>query len=291
MTSPNRPLPTREFGRRRLAPSFVVSALAHALLLALAILLARHPAEAPEWLPAPSFDMVFEGGQTAKPTIPAPEPHAATKTPESKPTPAPAPQLAPPQQAPPPPPMVAPAPVPVPPPEKLTLPPRAPSAAPRPATPHPAPARPSAPPAFPAPMAFSLGGPASPPAERRRLGRGIDLSLGSGVVGAENTKIFGRSDSKEVGPDWYNRFAAWWDRHGYYPPQAGRNGEEGQVVLDMVVLRSGRVARVALASGSGSQWLDMAALGVFRDATLPPLPSDAAPSVPITLTIHYQIMR
>jgi outer membrane biosynthesis protein TonB len=51
------------------------------------------------------------------------------------------------------------------------------------------------------------------------------------------------------------------------------------------------VARVALASGSGSQWLDMAALGVFRDATLPPLPSDAAPSVPITLTIHYQIMR
>lgn len=140
-------------------------------------------------------------------------------------------------------------------------------------------------------MTFSLGGPAAPPSVRRRTGRGIDLSLGHGVIGAQDTNIFGRSDSKEVGPDWYNRFAAWWDRHGYYPPQAGRNGEQGEVVLDLVVLRSGRVQRVALASGSGSQWLDMAALGVFRDASLPPLPSDAAPSVPFTLTIHYQIKR
>ncbi len=140
-------------------------------------------------------------------------------------------------------------------------------------------------------MAFSLGGPAATPSVRRRVGRGIDLSLGHGVIGAEDTKVFGRSDSKEVGPDWYNRFAAWWDRHSYYPPQAGQNGQQGEVVLDLVVLRSGRVQRVALISGSGSQWLDLAALGVFRDASLPPLPSNAAPSVPITLTIHYQIVR
>ncbi len=141
------------------------------------------------------------------------------------------------------------------------------------------------------PMAFSLGSPVAPPSPRRSTGRGIDLSLGQGVIGAQDTKVFGRSDSKEVGPDWYNRFAAWWDRHSYYPPQAGQSGQQGEVVLDLVVLRSGQVTHVGLTSGSGSQWLDMAALGVFRDARLPALPSDAAPSVPITLRIHYQIIR
>ena len=140
-------------------------------------------------------------------------------------------------------------------------------------------------------MAFSFGGPATPPAARRPPGRGVDLSFGRGFMGAEDTRIFGRSDSKEVGPDWFNRFAAWWDRHRYYPPQAGENGEQGDVTLDLTVARSGRVERVALASGSGSQWLDLAAVGIFRDATLPPLPSDAAATVPIHLTIHYQIIR
>jgi periplasmic protein TonB len=145
--------------------------------------------------------------------------------------------------------------------------------------------------AFPAPMAFSLGAPTASPRSRPRVGRGIDISLGHGVVGAADTRIFGRSDSKEVGPDWYNRFAAWWDRHGYYPPQAGESGQQGDVSLDLVVLRSGRVQRVALIAPSGSQWLDMAALGVFRGARLPSLPSDAAETVPIHLTIHYQILR
>lgn len=140
-------------------------------------------------------------------------------------------------------------------------------------------------------MNFSLGGPAAPQSAQRRIGRGIDLSFGRGVIGAEDTKIFGRTDSKEVGPDWFNQFAAWWDRHGYYPPQAGKQNQQGEVTLDLVIQRSGRVERVALASGSGSQWLDLAALGVFRGALLPALPSDAAASVPLNLTIHYEIIR
>jgi protein TonB len=141
-------------------------------------------------------------------------------------------------------------------------------------------------------MMFSLGPPATPrrPAPPR-LSRGIDLSLGQSVVGSENTKIFGRADSKEVGPDWYNRFEAWWERHAYYPPQAGENGEQGDVALDLVIRRNGDVASAILAERSGSQWLDMAALGVFRDARLPELPSTAAATVPIHLTIHYVIVR
>ncbi len=307
--------------RRRFGPSFALSALAHALLLALAIWWARQRVEQQEWLPQPSFDMVFEGGKPEKPTVTAPEKQPNAKPPESAPAappaptpaaparqaaPAPAPSALPEEQAPPP----TPAPPTVQPPSAAAPSPRvsiplaplpAPETgvelipAPSPVTPAPAPQpaprpRPRAP-AFPAPMTFSFGGPAAPPAIRRPPGRGIDLSFGRGFMGAEDTRIFGRSDSKEVGPDWFNRFAAWWDRHRYYPPQAGENGEQGDVALDLVVARSGKVQHVVLASGSGSQWLDLAALGIFRDATLPPLPSDAAATVPIHLTIHYQIIR
>jgi protein TonB len=142
-------------------------------------------------------------------------------------------------------------------------------------------------------MAFSLGGPprSFDHPTPRRLGRGIDISFGHGVLGSENTTIFGRSDSKDVGPDWYNLFEAWWERHGYYPPQAGEDNEQGDVVLDLVIRRDGVVQKVALATPSGSQWLDMAAVAVFRDAHLPPLSSDAAPTVPLHLTIHYVIIR
>ncbi|MGH7212862.1 MAG: hypothetical protein ACREF1_15545, partial [Acetobacteraceae bacterium] len=73
--------------RRRLAPSFAASALAHALLLALAILWAHHRVEAPEWLPPPSFDIVFEGGKAEKSTVAAPKAQPKSETP---PEPAPA---------------------------------------------------------------------------------------------------------------------------------------------------------------------------------------------------------
>ncbi len=334
MTAENPTLARQGFGdtavrRRRLAPSFVISILAHALLLALAILLAHRRIEPPEWLPPPTFEVVPDSGGASKPSVAAPEPQPTPATPpEAAPAPPPTPTPAAPSTPPPPAPAPAMPPTPSPPAavpvEPLAPPPSAivpafpimpppPALAPEAIPLSPAPTEPPLPrpeirvpltiqpivpmpppvprQTFPAPMAFSLGGPTAAPSPRRRAGRGIDLSLGSGVVGAADTRIFGRSDSKEVGPDWYNRFAAWWDRHGYYPPQAGRNGQQGDVVLDMVVLRSGQVERVALTSPSGSQWLDMAALGVFRDARLPPLPANTAASVPITLRIHYQILH
>ncbi len=304
--------------RRRLAPSLAVSVLVHALLLALAILLARHRMQAPEWLPPPAFEVVPDTGGAAKPSAAAPEPRERSETPpEAAPAPPPAPVPARPSTPSPPlpaTPPVPPPPMPAAPPAAAPPVPAAPSApplstAPEMSLPLPAPAEPAlprfempeppnptAPPlaprlAFPAPTAFSLGTPVPRSPPERRAGRGIDVSLGQGIVGAVNTRVFGRTDKKEVGPDWYNRFAAWWDRHSYYPPQAGQNGEQGDVVLDLVVLRNGQVERVTLAEPSGSQWLDMAALGVFRGARLPSLPADAAASVPITLRIHYQILR
>ena len=141
-------------------------------------------------------------------------------------------------------------------------------------------------------MSFSLGPATRTPAPtQRRVGRGIALTFGLPGSGSEQTAIYGRTDSKEVGPDWYNAFAAWWDRHGYYPPQAGVNGEEGDVTLHLLVRRNGDVQSVQLEDGSGWQWLDMAALAVFRGARLPPLPTDAAPELPLHLTIHYVIVR
>ncbi len=140
-------------------------------------------------------------------------------------------------------------------------------------------------------MTFSLGRPLTAPSARPRNSRGIELSFAPPDGGSDSLQIYGRSDSKEVGPDWYNAFAAWWDRHGYYPSQAGQNGESGDVTLDLVIKRNGDVQSVALADRSGSQWLDMAALAVFRGARLPALPTDAAPTVPLHLTIHYVIIR
>ena len=67
--------------RRRLAPSLVVSILVHALLLALATLLARHRIEAPAWLPPPSFEVVPDTGGAAAPRVAAPQPRERAETP------------------------------------------------------------------------------------------------------------------------------------------------------------------------------------------------------------------
>lgn len=298
-------------------PPFTASALLHLLLLAAAILLARQHIEAPEqpeWVPPTTMRMIFQGGAPKHPEIAAPKPTPAHKLPESAPA-APRPALPP---LPTPPPLAPPAPIT--PPPAVQAPKQAPKVAVQPPLPAPAPPRPKpqpaapeiealplppppapaqarrAPPrhlAFPAPMAFSFGPAARAPSRPApgSFGHGIDISLGQGVLGSADTKIFGRGDSKYVGPDWYNEFEAWWERHSYYPPQAGLNGEQGDVTLDLVVRRDGEVQSVRLAVPSGWQWLDMAALAVFRGAHLPPLTSDNAATVPLHLTIHYVIVR
>jgi hypothetical protein len=52
----------------------------------------------------------------------------------------------------------------------------------------------------------------------------------------------------------------------------------------------GLVASVEMRSRSGSQWLDLALLGLFRDANLPPLLGESEP-ITFNFTMHYILIR
>lgn len=166
----------------------------------------------------------------------------------------------------------------------------------RPPTPRPKAAAPPAPPprprpAFPTPMAYSFG-PSAPrsssPSPARN--RGIDLAFAPAGSFADRLQQGAHSDDPNVGEDWLNLVSAWWNRHGYYPPQAGLNGEQGVVTVGLTVRHDGKVVAIRLEGRSGSQWLDLGALSVFRDAQLPPLPPDVSErEIPLHFTIHYII--
>ena len=300
------PLP-RPPRRGRLGPSALISALLHLLLLAALIWFAeRSRPKAPHWLPPPSVRMVFQGGGgkaasvpnrappvAHRPASPAPVPVAP---PAFAPPPAPVvPRAVPPPVAQPPPPAPSrPAPVPrlIPvPTERLPLPPPVPAAPARPA-----PARPARPVLrFPAPTGFSLGTPSAAPsrvapaprAVARRPARGLDLSFAPEAAGGSRLSLDGLLDRDGVGPDWTNAFHAWLERHAYYPRDAGEFGEQGNVVVDFVVDKSGRVSGLRLASSSGYPILDMAVLSMLRDATLPALPPQNGARLPVRFTMHY----
>ena len=141
-------------------------------------------------------------------------------------------------------------------------------------------------------MVYSLGPRerTGPPSNVPR--RGIDLAFAPAGSGADRLQPDARSDNPEVGENWLNEVSAWWHRHGYYPPEAGLNGEQGIVTVEMQVQHDGRVTAIRLEGRSGSQWLDMGALSVFRDAKLPPLPPDVtAAAIPLHFTIHYIIVN
>jgi periplasmic protein TonB len=169
--------------------------------------------------------------------------------------------------------------------------------------------RPERAPAFPTPLAFSFGLPGAtasnnptsrstppPPRAPTRIERPgqpgmIDLSFGPIRGGSLSPSASTQMEGVAVSTDWLNLVAAWWQRHGYYPPQAAENFEDGDVTLHMKVDPDGRVEGLELTGKSGSQWLDLAALSVFRDATLPPLPSDMpATPIPFEVTVHYVLI-
>ena len=317
------PLP-RPPKRGRLGPSALVSALLHLLALAALIWFAeRSRPKAPHWLPPPSVRMVFQGGGGKAVSVPNKAPPVVHRPASPAPVPVAPPAFAPPpspvvpravpppaaQPSPPAPSRPAPfRPAPVPrlvpvPAARLPLPPPVPAAPARPAPARPAPARPtptrSARPVvrFPAPMGFSLGTPSATPSRTapapravpRRPARGLDLSFAPEAAGGSRLSLDGLLDRDGVGPDWTNAFRAWLDRHSYYPRDAGEFGEQGNVVVDFVVDKAGRVSGLRLASSSGHPILDMAVLSMFRDATLPALPPQNGARLPVRFTMHYVI--
>jgi protein TonB len=190
-------------------------------------------------------------------------------------------------------------------PEEEALPiPSLPPAPPQPSAPRPP--RPAA--SFPRPIARSLAdmglgsSSAAAPSHvpRASPGRGIDLALGP-VARASNGAVPRNPDGTgdmvqvagaDLGADWLHQLHEWWNRHGYYPRQAAEQGEDGSTRLRVRVERSGRVREVTLEMRSGSQWLDMGSLAIFRDAMLPPFPP-ATPQNEATLylTLNFILIR
>jgi periplasmic protein TonB len=148
-------------------------------------------------------------------------------------------------------------------------------------------------------MARSPDGPAVPtartaPAPPVRLAHPgtLDLSFDPRLGGSLAPSSTVLMEGVPVSTDWLNEVSAWWQRHAYYPPQAGLNNEDGDVTLHMRVDRDGHVTHLELVSKSGSQWLDLGALAIFRDAYLPPLPPGTSEAqIPFHVTIHFVIVR
>ncbi|KAA5608119.1 energy transducer TonB [Rhodovastum atsumiense] len=271
-----------------------------------------------------------EAGRNGVPAPPLPTPSPPQPTPEPTPAPAPRAAVEPAPASPPPPPAPAPRPAeipaqppappasaqapseaeeplptpPIPPPEPAPMPQRqAALSVPRPPTT--AAPRPS--PAFPQPMARSLdfgsaavlraapSAPASPP----RM-RGMDLAIGpaarasKGAIPRNPTVANGmvRVEGADLGDDWLRQLHEWWNRHSYYPPQAAAAGEDGTTRIRVVVNRSGRVEKVELEMRSGSQWLDLGSLAIFRNAMLPPFPlSTPQDRADLLLTLNFILVR
>ncbi len=297
----------------RLGPVLVISLWLHLTLLLLLLVTVRYERPEEELPPPATVAMVFEGGKPEGPALP--KPPLEIPAPASPPAPPPAPEPVPrdtaelpavppsvpsppkvaePAAVPAPPAVSPPAPVPAPPPPPMAM------AVPRPALPPPRAAPPSspsprpvapAPPAFPAPMNFSFNQPPARPQPRSasRAPATLDFSLAP-RQGATDVTPFSRVAGAHVGPDWRNELSAWVRAHAYYPEQAAMNGEDGNAMVRVVANPDGRVTSVQLESKSGSVWLDMALLALFRDAHLPPLHGENEP-ITFDFTMHYILIR
>ena len=151
-----------------------------------------------------------------------------------------------------------------------------------------------APGTFAAPMDLNFGRAAARAPSPRAAGssRAIDFSLGAPKPGPNKSEAFFDIRAKNIGADWAQGLAIYWRQHRYYPQQAAQNGEDGTVEIEIVVNRLGRVETVEILRRSGSPWLDMAAVGTWRNAQLAPLPAENTDrTITIPLTINYLLIR
>ncbi len=138
-------------------------------------------------------------------------------------------------------------------------------------------------------MNYSLGAPPRPsrPQPAPHPPGTIDLSLGPAKPGPANLTPHADIDGDNAGPDWRNALSRWVAQHAYYPEQARREREDGDVKVHVVAMPDGRVTSVELIGKSGSIWLDLALQALFRDAHIPPLPSGTREPIEFNFTMHY----
>ncbi len=119
----------------------------------------------------------------------------------------------------------------------------------------------------------------------------IDMSLGPASRGAADDTPFSDRDQDREGADWRNALSRWVAEHAYYPMEARRDGEEGDAKVRVVADPNGRVKMVELIGKSGSMWLDLALLALFRDQNIPPLPYGTKEPIDFNFTMHYVLIR
>jgi len=294
-----RPLRPR---RRRVALrwAIIISLQLHLLALAAFLLMPRkNPVEQPA---ENEVQMVFAPGSSAPQQMPGPEPTPqaplAAQVPQTQPEPAPPmpPQPVPPQAqmqppapavaAPPPPPATAsqtaeeaelPVPPPAPTPSRQLQPQTPPAQAPvRQATPR----APAAPPSFPRPQFSDFG---------NVFGGAPSANPQVRSSGGSRMQAFQQVSGTKLGDDWWERFRIWVENHKYYPKQAIEQGQEGVVMVQVEIGADGRVRQVDLQRRSGSQWLDMGLVGMFRNATVPPI-SAYVPDKTVTVDVQMSFM-
>ena len=104
------------------------------------------------------------------------------------------------------------------------------------------------------------------------------LTLGIPRRGPEDSSPFSLDTDAEVGPDWRNALSDW--------------VHFGASRVLVTVLPGGKVLNVELEKSSGSPWLDIALLGLFRGARIPPMPQSAGDK-PVTFhfTMNYILIQ
>jgi protein TonB len=146
-------------------------------------------------------------------------------------------------------------------------------------------------------MDFSFGSPQTAsrsPAQPRsspHIPGTIDMSLGPASRGTADATPFADRNQDAEGADWRNALSRWVSEHAYYPMEARRDGEEGDAKVRVVADPNGRVKMVELIGKSGSMWLDLALLALFRDQNIPPLPYGSKDPIDFDFTMHYILIR
>jgi TonB family protein len=141
------------------------------------------------------------------------------------------------------------------------------------------------------PSDYSFGHPAQPAKRQAAPGRAVDLTMGDAARGKLDLTPFSQIGGGDVGPDWRNALSAWVRERAYYPHEAVANGQSGTSRVRVVTAPDGRVTSVELEGRSGSPWLDLALLDLFRNARLPPLPATEKEPITFDFSMHYILLR
>ena len=118
---------------------------------------------------------------------------------------------------------------------------------------------------------------------------GMTVAGEASVRATEGSSSLGRTNAANNGAAWMGKLKQWWDQNSFYPREASQTNEGGNVRVHITIAGDGRVTSIELVQSSGSSVLDVAALAVFRNARLPPLPPGTPPQpADVVVTLHYR---